>query len=1092
MTSGSALAQIFVYPQRPSQTSVRYEEFDWRWIDIRRAEDAPEEPTWETGPRFHNLGPEELAAPGGWLLGRSRARASGEDRRADTSALVPQGDRWAQAPPWGPPPESSPIDDGAIPDAAARSEPPDPPEPEFAQGGGVRLYFYERAEDVAERAAAQIAHDYDYLAREFEFVTPQTFPYFLYSTYHDFLQTNLFPVQEGVLGVTATRGELEMVLPYFGDHQMFADVSAHELAHQFTIQKVRERAQEMGVAADPLGRFPLWFIEGIAEYYAKRGLDPETAMLVSDLVLNPDPDEDYELPDFFADVPLGFLWTYKLGQARVAFLEEVYGQGTIQRILDESPRLVARVGDDRAFAFPELVARITGDRPSEIHSRFEAWLRTQTFERRLFARGGAEVIRPLEASEITAQVLTATDDGSRLFYRQIDAEIGRTELRLADYRQPNDSVRVAEDGVPGLESLHPIGGRNIAVGDDTLAFAARAEGRDVIYWQDYEHEAELAGEEPAPDSPNGPSGAQGAEAAAAPVAHSEDWDVTINLGERREYAIDDPEIVQVEALALSPQGDQLAFIGLERSGTKDIYVLDRETEAVTQLTDDVFAPRGLSWGDDGIVYTSDATDEGFFNLFRVRGVGEQPERILAERRDQLDPQVLPGGRTTFVAYDDAGANVYEVDPERGTSIRRSASPTGVFSPVPAPGGVWVLEHHQGERRVARLGDDDMLAESGPEPAAPRPADPIERLEIDEVAAYDPWSLDSWGVGPVFGVFGASAQGIFGQGIAVASDRLRDHSVILQLQAFGDFELIDGDLFYTNARRRTLWGGGLFQSLAFRLDTTFEDEADGFRFTSAERFAGGRALLRYPFDRFRFIQLGLASGVVSRLIIDPWDTILEDPGANPLDRNLVPEWEDEFGGLAFRTEATLGLGYNTLHFHPIAGPIAGGSALVTGTAATEPGGIGNFARTRLDTEYYIPIRGAAHIMTRAGVGQIFGSPDARSFFVSSLETLRSVPFGEEDILLGRSYGFSTAELRVPLGRLAIIDFEGIAGADFGGVGDYLEDVWDRRILNAVTGVNVGLGFIVFRLHVAYPFDVGGILPQDGDFNVNFSLAFRQMR
>jgi hypothetical protein len=1045
LASGSALAQIFVYPQRPSQTPVRYEEFDWRWVDIRRAADAPEEPTWETGPRLHNLGMREATSPGGWMLAQSRTRSSSHIRSARSERPKP------------PPGDRPLLAGGAIAMAAANS---DPPAPDAVRGGGVRLYFYEDAHPVAERAAAQIAGAYDHLALEFDFVTPQTFPYFLYETYHDFLQTNLFPVQEGVLGVTATRGELEMVLPYFGDHQLFADISTHELAHQFTIQKVRYRAREMGVAADPLMRFPLWFIEGIAEFYAQGGLDPETALLVSDLVLNPDPDDNYELPNFFEQWPLGFLWTYKLGQARVVFLEEAYGRGTTQRILDESPRLVARLdGQRRALTFPELVAFVAGETPDEIHDRFEAWLQKLAAARQQAAAQDGEALDVLNLGDTSAQVLTSTPDGSVILFRRLLPDTGRTELRLADVRRPGDSLRVAADGVPGIESLHPIGGRNLTVGASSLAFAARRGGRDVIYWQDYAHD----------------------------LASGE-----LSLGDRRAHTIDEPEIVQIEALALSPRGDRLAFIGLERGGTKDVYVLDRPSGAARPLTQEPFTARGLSWGEQGIVYTSDATEAGYFNLFLVREIGERPERLLAERRDHLDPQALPGGRTVFVAYDDAGANVYEVDPEGGPSIRRSGVATGVFSPVPAPGGLWVLHHAQGERRVARLAAADMLEEEGPAPAMPAPPEPIERLEIEEVAPYEPFALTNWGVGPIFGVFGASTQGLFGQGIAVASDRLRDHAVILQVQAFGEWELIDGDLFYTNARRRTLWGGGIFQEVAFRLDTTFEDEVDGFRFTSAERFAGARTVLRYPFDRFRFVQAGLASGLVSRFLLDPWDAILENPENNPLGRDLLPEWEDAFGGLAFRTEGTLSLGYNTLRFHPLAGPIAGGTALLSGTGTTEPGGIGNYARARLDGEYYIPIRGAAHLMSRGGAGQIFGSEDARSYFVSSLETLRSVPFGDEDILLGRAFGFSTIELRWPLLRLGILDLEGIAGGDLGGIGDDPRGIWENRILNAVTGVNFGLGLVVFRLHFAYPFDIGGILPRDGRWNVNFSLAFRQLR
>jgi predicted metalloprotease with PDZ domain len=78
------------------------------------------------------------------------------------------------------------------------------------------------------------------------------------------LSTKLFPVQEGTLGVTSTR-DLTIALPYFGDHRRFLEVSKHEMAHEFTIQKVRAAGRDAGAGRDPLGVFPLWFVEGIAE-----------------------------------------------------------------------------------------------------------------------------------------------------------------------------------------------------------------------------------------------------------------------------------------------------------------------------------------------------------------------------------------------------------------------------------------------------------------------------------------------------------------------------------------------------------------------------------------------------------------------------------------------------------------------------------------------------------------------------------------------------------------------------------------------------------------------------------------------------------
>ena len=1084
-----SIAQVFVYPQRPSQSHVRYEKFDWHWIDIRRAEDAAGEPTWQTGPRLHNLGIDAATEPAGWSLSPVATGAAEFDKLA--------GARGTGAPrvAGAGRPDTGSLGDG-VPPEIARAEPPEPPRPEFVEGGGVRLYFYEREREIAGRAAASIAQGYDYLAEQFDFVTRRTFPYFLYSSYHDFLQTNLFPVQEGVLGVTATRGALEMTLPYFGDHQMFDHISIHELAHQFTIQKVRTRAREMGAHGDPLGRIPLWFIEGIAEYYALGGLDPETEMIVRDLALNSSPQEGYALPNFFEDRVRGFLWTYKLGQARVAFLEEVYGEGTIQRILYQSPRLVSlEDADQRVGSFPELLGRITGDHPSVIHRRFESWLKAKSYQVFLDAPHRPETLDSLGAG-IEAQAMTASPDGTVVMYRTLHPDTRRSELRLVDPRQPDDSRRVIRDGSPGVESLHPIGGRNIAVSDSTLAFVARRKGRDLIYWQDFERHAERATERVRPDATSSMLTQTQLERELQRrglTVERERWRVSFDLGSREAFAITDPDIVAVDEIALSPEGDRLAFLGLSREGQKDVFVLHRESGEVQQLTDDMFAERGITWGSQGIVYSSDATANSYFNLFRIAEIGAEPERITSDDRDHLDPVALPGGRTMFVAYGEHGANLYEV--RDGHAVRRSGLSTGAFSPAPAPRGVWVLHHFQGRRRIARMPTDAMIEEPRPRVANHGLPDPLDAMSLSDATEYEPWRLDSWALGPVFGVFGASAEGIFGQGIAVATDRLRDHTMVLQLQAFGSFDLIDGDLFYTNARHRVAWGGGLFQDVSFRVDRTFEEE-EGLLFFSAERFSGARAIARFPLDRYRFIQAGLASGVVGRFLTRNTRRIFEEPEdpRNPTDRDLTQEWDDIHGGMAFRTEGSLSLGYNTLRFHPATGPIAGGSALLTGTLATEPGGIGNFSRTRLDAEYYIPIAGAANVAFRSGIGQVFGSDEARNFFVSSLDTLRSVPFGDTSVLLGRSFGFSTLELRVPLNpivRVAFIDVEGIGGVDFGGVGDTPEEVWDRRILNGVTGLNFGIGWIVFRLHFARPFDVGGIVPNDGDWNVNFSLGYRYM-
>ncbi|HMI93931.1 MAG TPA: hypothetical protein VK509_21300, partial [Polyangiales bacterium] len=314
----SAHAQLLVYPRKPSQTNVRYADFSWRYVDLMTHERVDIE--WQRGPRFH-LSPFHPPAAGTpWAWPELR------DAPVDTGSTPPQPD---PAPPSStvdpaPSPVTTPPSAGSIappnpgtpappPPAPGTQTPPPRPDPspvaqatapEVARevletAGGIRLYFYERERVIAERAAASIENSYRYLAEQFAYAPRRTFAYFLYSSYIEFLQTDLFPVQEGVLGITSTES-LELTLPYFGDHRLFEDVSTHELAHEFTIQKLLTVAREADVSDAPIMQMPLWFVEGLAEYYAKRGMDDEAEALVRDLVLNPTAD-GYVLGDFFED-----------------------------------------------------------------------------------------------------------------------------------------------------------------------------------------------------------------------------------------------------------------------------------------------------------------------------------------------------------------------------------------------------------------------------------------------------------------------------------------------------------------------------------------------------------------------------------------------------------------------------------------------------------------------------------------------------------------------------------------------------------------------------------------------------------------------
>jgi len=102
---------------------------------------------------------------------------------------------------------------------------------------GLRLYFYDREYPVARIAAGLIRESWRYLSDRFQYKPSIKVPYILYNTYREFLETNVFAVQEGVLGVTSPQ-DLRMSLAYAGEREMFKLVSTHEMTHQFQIQKM--------------------------------------------------------------------------------------------------------------------------------------------------------------------------------------------------------------------------------------------------------------------------------------------------------------------------------------------------------------------------------------------------------------------------------------------------------------------------------------------------------------------------------------------------------------------------------------------------------------------------------------------------------------------------------------------------------------------------------------------------------------------------------------------------------------------------------------------------------------------------------------
>lgn len=959
---------------------------------------------------------------------------------------------------------------------------------------GLRLYFYDSEYKVARIAAGFIRQSWRYLSDRFSYKPSLKVPYILYNSYREFLQTNVFQVSEGTLGVTSPQ-DLRMTLPYFGERRRFLETSVHEMVHQFTIQKIAERCASAGTE-NTVTAFPLWFIEGIAEYYSHgQGIDPETDMFLRDLVLNQQGEIGYDIPAFAEDRAYSFLYTYKYGQARLAFLSETYGEKVIQGVLDQAPRLGGgmRRGEPRE-GFMGLLSRLAGDQPQQMDAKWRQWLRKRTFPAYLGARQDLPDTTELKLPD-ELDTFTATADGNLIFYRGVERETGRAKLVLIDRRDPGSATRLAIDQAPGTESLRPVLAAVMAVHDTAVAWFAQSDGYDVL------HVRSVARTERRQDGTPRPV-------------------IGLRLGKDRFRDVKLDGILEAGDPTFSPDGKRLAFYGLDREGKLDIYVLDLDeglTHAPRRLTDDLYAERELSWGADGIVYSSDATESGSYNLFRIDPETGARARLTNAPVDQHEPVALPGGAVIFASTQGGKSDLWFL--QAGRIRRLTDFSTAVRRPVVSPQGLYGVAFYGGRFRLLEFATSELL--SADEQDAVPPAEQLTNAPpiafpdepIPQIAPrYEPLALGrNWRIEGAQALVGGGGTGYapFGQGAIAFGDVLGDQSLLATLAIYGSFDLTDFYAFYVNRMNRLNWGVAVFHTFRQGRDDRFPsatlcgqpppsptDQRNACELFYFQRLYGAEGLLSYPLSTFGRLELtarlqGVARSLQVDGIIDEYGypTTLDDAEVAPV------------RGGDFNSELALGWGWDTTRYG-LGGAIGGTSIYVEGGVGWIPSASADnraYAWLQSDLIETIKLIGRSKIIARAALGYSDGSRFGRHFYLSSFDNLRGYRFSDLR-LLGDGYYVAQAELQFPLDILVRLAFfqniTGILGLDFGGVfathaaqknypdlGKFqaiVTEAWANRSMNWVLGANLGLGPFELRVQFAKGIDVGGIIPEtDGN-------------
>ncbi len=456
------------------------------------------------------------------------------------------------------------------------------------------VYFYPEMQELAEHGAYFAEEAYKELENRFNYSLNRRVPLIFYSSNIHFKQTNTTPgfIPDGVGGFFEfLKGRV--VIPANGDIHRFRRVVRHELVHVFTHAKVSRVMRDHRIASD---RFlPLWFTEGLAEYWSGER-DYQHDMIMRDALFS-----NYLVPLESMDRIAGTYLMYKQGEAICRFISETYGE---DKILD----LIDNFWKDRDFRRVMEVSlredfRETGD-------RWQGWLRETYFP----ALRGMEV-----ASYMAKGVATRGFSSKPAYYQFRDGRrkvyyMGNrgdysnvyevdVDSNLAPVGKPRPLIRGERNN--RFEAFHLFESRVSASRSGKLAFVTKSGAADVIHVYNLERD-------------------------------------------RLEATYSFEGLIAIYSPDWSPDGKQLVFSSIARDGFADLYTYDTESGRLSRLTDDKYDDRDPSWSPDGrqIAFSSDRTSEGkddAYNLFTYELQDGKINYVTYGDRHDFSPRWSPDG-----------------------------------------------------------------------------------------------------------------------------------------------------------------------------------------------------------------------------------------------------------------------------------------------------------------------------------------------------------------------------------------------------------------------------------------------------------------
>lgn len=687
------------------------------------------------------------------------------------------------------------------------------------------IYYNAEMAPVAE-IGARIAEDaWSRLKVEFSHTITHPIPLIFYNTHIQFQQTNVSPgfIPEGVGGFFEfLKGRV--VIPFLGSMEQFRHVINHELTHVFMTSKVTRLYKDRKWTSANLP--PLWFVEGLAEFYSTRP-DAQANMIMRDALLN-----NYFTGLKNIDAVYGSFIMYKFGQAFMEFINEKYGKWYIIRML-ENLHLSEDFDEVMSITLGKSIDEIDAEWTEAERKKYFPLVNTHSSNSLVTKKiiSGGYNFDPIVWIDTVRQkynlVYSANKDGySSLYISEMDSSFSKEIKR--------ERLLTAERGAD-FESVHLFEPSLAVSVNGTAAFITRSKESDVIHFIDLKGNEKIR---------------------------------TLRLD----------SIISISDPSFTTSGD-LLFRGIDKKGFTDIYRLPSNGNLV-RLTADHFNDRYPTEGvaEDEIIFVSDRTNDGgrvFSNIFSIKNTGENLTRLTSSNSNFAYPKLTSDKAKLITANDADGVyNLYSLDINSGRSTDSLKPVTSLYTGLESPFSIhgnsifftsierlsfdiykFSLDTTDtlklpsvslSSRNVANFGNFDIL------PAESKKG--VVNYSEDYTLDYAQSQIST---DPVFGTRGGALFSL--------SDLLGDDRFFMLLfntaETQSDFlENFNVDIFRLNSKNRTNWGYGIFNYRGRRYDLR---ESDEYYY---EKSFGSYFVLQYPLSSFDRLETSISLANVNKDII----------------------------------------------------------------------------------------------------------------------------------------------------------------------------------------------------------------------------------